>query len=66
MTVSDYIQAVRLWRIHGFTSDDVTAQTIRDVISNGSLARQVGYQPIDAEDSVIQMCMLMLRSGNYY
>ncbi|KAJ1432065.1 hypothetical protein B484DRAFT_447999 [Ochromonadaceae sp. CCMP2298] len=67
MTISDYIHALRVWRAQSLPSSDLTSKTISEMmLASGLVFRQAGFQSIDAEDSVLQMCMLLLRTGNDY
>lgn len=67
MTVSDYIHALRIWRANKLPSTELTSKTIAEMMSsNPSVFGHVGFQGIDAEDSILQMCSLLLRTDNDY
>jgi 5'-AMP-activated protein kinase regulatory gamma subunit len=67
MTVSDYVQALRLWRSQGLPTSELAARSIAEMFTASPLKFQhSSFQAVDAEDTVNQMCMLLLRSNNDY
>eukprot|EP01038_Epipyxis_sp_PR26KG_P005121 gene5121-7134_t len=67
MTISDYIQSLRIWRTHNIPTTELTSRSISDMLLASPLKfRHTGFLPIDAEDSVNQMCLLLLRTDNDY
>lgn len=67
MTVQDYIRAVRLCSRYNLNPLDITSQTIAEMINKTPFVfHNQGFQSIDAEDSVLQLCFLFLRSKNDY
>jgi len=67
MTVGDYIQALRKWRNEKLPMAELANRSISELLSTlPSLFQHNSFQSIDAEDSVNQMCKLLLRSGNDY
>lgn len=67
VTVSDYIHALRIWRAQNLPSTELTSKTIRDMMLTAPLVfRHAGFQAIEAEDSVMQMCTLLLRTDSDY
>eukprot|EP00598_Pedospumella_elongata_P007931 CAMPEP_0184985194 /NCGR_PEP_ID=MMETSP1098-20130426/13988_1 /TAXON_ID=89044 /ORGANISM="Spumella elongata, Strain CCAP 955/1" /LENGTH=300 /DNA_ID=CAMNT_0027509271 /DNA_START=177 /DNA_END=1079 /DNA_ORIENTATION=- len=67
MTLSDYIHALRVWRAQGLPTSDLTSKNIAEMMhSAGVLFRHAEFLAVDAEDSVHQMCLLLLRTENDY
>eukprot|EP01036_Dinobryon_divergens_P026751 gene26751-35433_t len=78
MTVEDYIQALRVWRAQRLPTTELTARSINDMLmlSSSMMAaqpqqisvrfRHADFQAVDAEDSVVQLCLLLLRTGSDY
>lgn len=67
MTVGDYVQALRKWRTEKLPMTELSTRSIAEVFSAFPfLFQHSSFQSIDAEDSVNQMCKLLLRSGNDY
>jgi len=80
MTVGDYINALRVWRTQRLPTTELTARTISDMLAFSSAMslhsqqqtnqvvrfRHADFQTIDAEDSVVQLCLLLIRSGIDY
>jgi len=67
MTISDYIHALRIWRAQGLPSTELTSKTISEMmVASGLVFRHAGFQSIDAEDTVLQMCILLLQTDNDY
>ena len=67
MTLSDYIHAIRVWRAQNIPATELMSKTIAEMMhSAGLLFRHAEYLPVDAEDSVQQMCTMLLRTENDY
>ena len=67
MTVSDYIHALRIWRAQRLPSTELTSKSISEMMLAAPLVfRHAGFQAIDADDSVLQMCSLLMRSDSDY
>lgn len=67
MTVSDYIQALRIWRAQNLPTSELASRSIAEMFTSSPLKFQhTSFQAVDAEDSVNQMCTLLLRSGTDY
>lgn len=67
MTVGDYVQALRKWKTEKLPMSELSTRSIAEVFSAFPfLFQHSSFQSIDAEDSVNQMCKLLLRSGNDY
>lgn len=67
ITVSDYIHALRIWRAQSLPSTELTSKTIAEMmISAPMVFRHSGFQAVEAEDTVLQMCYLLMRTDNDY
>lgn len=67
MTLSDYIHALRVWRMQNIPTSELTSKTIAEMMhSAGVLFRHAEFLAVDAEDSVHQMCLMLLRTENDY
>lgn len=70
MTVYDYIQTLRVWRSKTLPTSDLTIRTIHDMLSTHYSSiikfKHNGFQSIDAEDTVVQLCLLLFRTGHEY
>lgn len=67
MTVFDYIQALRIWHGNGLPVADLATRTIERMKDAPSLHFcNKGFKAVTAEDSVLDMCNLMLKTGNDY
>ena len=67
MTANDYIQTLRLWINQGLSSSELLSRTINEmIITFPNVFKQTGFHGIDAEDTVLQMCLLLLQSNYDY
>lgn len=67
MTMGDYIHALRIWRAQNIPTAELTSKTIAEMMhSAGLLFRHAEFLPVDAEDTVFQMCAMLLRTENDY
>lgn len=63
MTTQDYINAIRICKRKNIPPTEVTGKTISEILlSAPSLFKNNSFQPIDAEDSVLQLCFLFMKT----
>lgn len=64
MTMSDFIQALRIYRNRGISVTDLANRTIMDMLhSQIAPLRYQDFETIDAEDSVFQLCRILQTRG---
>ncbi len=67
MTTQDYINAIRICKRKNIPPSEVTGKTISEILlSAPSLFKNNTFQPIDAEDSVLQLCFLFMKTKYDY
>jgi 5'-AMP-activated protein kinase regulatory gamma subunit len=67
MTTSDYINAIRICQRKSISPTEVTTKTISEIlITAPSIFHNNSFQPIDAEDSVLQLCFLLMKTSFDY
>lgn len=67
MTAQDYINAIRICKNKGINPMEITTKTISDIlISAPVFFKNNGFQPIDAEDSLLQLALHFLRTKYDY
>jgi 5'-AMP-activated protein kinase, regulatory gamma subunit len=67
MAAGDYIHALRIWRAQKLAGADLASRTIAEMmLSAGVVFQHATFEAVDAEDSVLQMCSLLLRTDNDY
>jgi 5'-AMP-activated protein kinase regulatory gamma subunit len=67
MTISDYINMLRLYRRQALPLLDLAAKSIEEMLmSSVPVFKHSDFETVDAEDSVLQLCRLMHRLGTDY
>lgn len=67
MTIQDYITALRICNLRNINAMELTTKSISDMLLSASyLFKHQGFHAIDAEDSVLQLCLLMFRNQSDY
>lgn len=67
MTIQDYITALRVCILRNISAIELTSKSISDMLLSASyLFKHQGFHAIDAEDSVLQLCLLMFRNNSDY
>lgn len=67
MTLEDYITALRICAIRGLDPMELTTKTMHDMlISAPFLFKNNGFYAIDAEDSIISLCELLINKNREF
>lgn len=61
MTLQDYILALQVCRAQGVSMMELSTKTIRDVLQSQFEFKHPEFASLDAEDSLLQLCLLLRR-----
>jgi len=61
MTIQDYILALQVCRAQGVSMMELSTKTIKDVLESQFEFKHPEFASLDAEDSLLQLCLLLRR-----